>query len=108
MKVSGSKKLTGLIALQNELNKLGFKIDLKGNSELRIRNLVRWQAGSEPGIQNSESIKTYGDHRMAMSFAPLALVLGFIQIENPEVVSKSYPGFWEDLQKTKIFSLLWE
>jgi len=43
-------------------------------------------------------IKTYNDHRMAMSFAPLAL-LGEIEIENPEVVGKSYPEFWRDLEK---------
>jgi 3-phosphoshikimate 1-carboxyvinyltransferase len=92
------KETDRLTALQNELNKLGFNIVLAINSELRIQN-------SEPKTLNPELIKTYGDHRMAMAFAPLALVLGFIQIENPEVVSKSYPGFWEDLKKTKIFSL---
>ncbi len=43
-------------------------------------------------------IKTYNDHRMAMSFAPLA-ILGDIEIENPEVVEKSYPEFWKDLEK---------
>ena len=41
---------------------------------------------------------TYKDHRMAMAFAPLAL-LAPIQIEMPEVVSKSYPAFWEDLEE---------
>lgn len=44
-----------------------------------------------------QMIHTYNDHRMAMSFAPLAL-LGSIEIENPEAVKKSYPGFWKDLQ----------
>jgi len=86
------KETDRLTALQNELNKLGFNIVLAGNSELRIQN-------SEPKTLNPELIKTYDDHRMAMAFAPLALALGFIQIENPEVVSKSYPGFWEDLKK---------
>jgi len=46
--------------------------------------------------QNIE-IKTYDDHRMAMAFAPLALKVPII-IENAEVVSKSYPTFWEDLK----------
>ena len=46
-----------------------------------------------------EPIDTYEDHRMAMAFAPLALTLGKIEINNPEVVSKSYPGFWNDLRK---------
>jgi 3-phosphoshikimate 1-carboxyvinyltransferase len=44
------------------------------------------------------AIDTYNDHRMAMAFAPLAL-LGEIQINNPEVVKKSYPGFWDDMTK---------
>jgi len=41
---------------------------------------------------------TYGDHRMAMAFATLAM-LSPVKIENPEVVSKSYPQFWEHLKK---------
>ncbi|MFN0050278.1 MAG: 3-phosphoshikimate 1-carboxyvinyltransferase, partial [Cytophagales bacterium] len=46
---------------------------------------------------NEQVIDTYDDHRMAMAFAPLAL-LGNIEIENPNVVVKSYPSFWEDLK----------
>jgi 3-phosphoshikimate 1-carboxyvinyltransferase len=42
-------------------------------------------------------IATYNDHRMAMAFAPLALRVPII-IENAEVVSKSYPDFWKDLE----------
>jgi 3-phosphoshikimate 1-carboxyvinyltransferase len=45
-------------------------------------------------------IETYVDHRMAMSFAPACIPLGQITIDNPEVVSKSYPKFWDDLKKT--------
>ena len=47
-----------------------------------------------------KSIATYHDHRMAMSFAPLAMQLsqGLI-IENPNVVSKSYPNFWNDIEQ---------
>ena len=44
-------------------------------------------------------IDTYEDHRMAMAFAPLALKFSQIEINNPEVVSKSYPQYWEDLKK---------
>ena len=46
-----------------------------------------------------EPIDTYQDHRMAMAFAPAALALGSITINDPEVVSKSYPGYWEDLKQ---------
>ena len=44
--------------------------------------------------------RTYHDHRMAMAFAPLASVIGEISIEDPKVVSKSYPGFWEEFQRS--------
>lgn len=44
-------------------------------------------------------IETYGDHRIAMAFAPLALKTGAISISDHSVVAKSYPGFWEDLRK---------
>jgi len=43
--------------------------------------------------------KTYEDHRMAMSFAPLALILPEIIIEDPMVVSKSHPQFWDHLKQ---------
>ncbi len=43
---------------------------------------------------------TFGDHRMAMSLAPLALRTGAITLSAPSVVAKSYPGFWEDLEKS--------
>ena len=44
-------------------------------------------------------IETYNDHRMAMSFAPLSLKFGELQIINPGVISKSYPNYWQDLKK---------
>ena len=46
----------------------------------------------------TKAIATFDDHRMAMSFAPLALKFDGIMIEHPEVVKKSYPNFWEDLK----------
>lgn len=48
--------------------------------------------------QGNYCISTYNDHRMAMAFAPLALKLPYIIIENPEVVNKSYPTYWKDLE----------
>ncbi|MBP6230485.1 MAG: 3-phosphoshikimate 1-carboxyvinyltransferase, partial [Paludibacteraceae bacterium] len=44
------------------------------------------------------SIDTYEDHRMAMAFAPACIKLGKVIINEPHVVTKSYPTFWEDLQ----------
>lgn len=48
---------------------------------------------------NNIILDTYQDHRMAMTFAPLALKLGTISIRDPDVVRKSYPDFWKDLKK---------
>ncbi len=49
-------------------------------------------------LNHSGSVDTYNDHRMAMAFAPLAIKLPF-GINDAEVVSKSYPAFWDDLKK---------
>ncbi len=57
---------------------------------------------SDPHIRMpapDSSFATYGDHRMAMALAPLALITGSITLEDPEVVTKSYPCFWEDLEE---------
>ncbi len=80
------------IKRRNELEKIGCKTDISENS---IKSLEFF----EP--ENDISIATYNDHRMAMAFAPLALKVPII-IENAEVVSKSYPDFWEDMRKLDI------
>ena len=49
-------------------------------------------------VVERKSIRTYNDHRIAMSFAPLSLIFGELEIENIEVVNKSYPNFWKDLE----------
>ena len=85
------KETDRIEALKKELRKLGFLVDDIGGCEM-IWDGKRCEPTGEP-------IDTYEDHRMAMAFAPLALTLGKIEINNPEVVSKSYPGFWNDLRK---------
>ncbi|NBL63758.1 3-phosphoshikimate 1-carboxyvinyltransferase [Flavobacterium sp. NST-5] len=83
------KETDRLEALRNELTKLGAHISVTDDSLiLEISNK----------INENIAIKTYQDHRMAMAFAPLAIKTPII-IEEAEVVSKSYPTFWEDLQK---------
>jgi 3-phosphoshikimate 1-carboxyvinyltransferase len=77
-----------LTALQNELQKLGGKVTITDDS-------LRLEASS--AIHSNIKIATYNDHRMAMAFAPLALKVPII-IEDAEVVSKSYPNFWNDLK----------
>ncbi|HVS90830.1 MAG TPA: 3-phosphoshikimate 1-carboxyvinyltransferase [Mucilaginibacter sp.] len=78
-------------ALQNELAKIGVKLIEKG----RVYKLDC----SEKHIPEKVFINTYDDHRMAMAFAPLALVVPEVEIEDYMVVEKSYPAFWEDLKK---------
>lgn len=82
------KETDRLEALKNELSKLGAIITVT-NDSLTLEPSKK--------INENISIKTYQDHRMAMAFAPLALRVPII-IENAEVVSKSYPTFWEDLK----------
>ncbi|OGS75091.1 MAG: 3-phosphoshikimate 1-carboxyvinyltransferase [Flavobacteria bacterium RIFCSPLOWO2_12_FULL_31_7] len=83
------KETDRLEALKNELTKLGANIFVT-NDSLTL----------EPSKKMNEnvSIATYQDHRMAMAFAPLGLKTS-IKIENAEVVSKSYPTFWEDVKQ---------
>lgn len=83
------KETDRLLALKNEIKKLGTNIEISNNS-LGINS-------PKPLLKNVE-IKTYNDHRMAMSFAPLMLRTD-ICINDANVVSKSYPNFWNDLEK---------
>lgn len=91
------KETDRLQALIREMLKLGFI--LEENSP----NTLEWQGKKQPA-QSLVSIATYQDHRMAMSFAPVALrmkdqnEIKHFEIEDPAVVAKSYPGFWEDLK----------
>jgi 3-phosphoshikimate 1-carboxyvinyltransferase len=82
------KETDRLKALKNELTKLGATISVTNDSLTLV-------SGSPP--LEGLGVATYQDHRMAMAFAPLALKVPII-IEDAEVVSKSYPKFWEDLQ----------
>jgi len=84
------KETDRISALQTELKKLGFI--LKTNEAT-----MEWM-GECCYPDSNPVISTYDDHRMAMAFAPVCLKTGKIRIENPNVVSKSYPGFWDDLR----------
>ena len=83
------KETNRLTALKTEIEKLG------GNVKITDRSLELLNSGK---INENILIDTYNDHRMAMAFAPLGLRVP-IKINNPKVVSKSYPDFWDDLQK---------
>ncbi|TKG92386.1 3-phosphoshikimate 1-carboxyvinyltransferase [Puteibacter caeruleilacunae] len=88
------KETDRITALQNELLKFGAKLTEPRHGELA------WDGNIDESIINSEiSIPTYKDHRMAMAFAPAAMFYPNIKIEEPMVVTKSYPGYWNDLKK---------
>jgi 3-phosphoshikimate 1-carboxyvinyltransferase len=82
------KETDRLEALRIELTKLGADISVTNDSLTLV---------ASKNITSNVKIATYNDHRMAMAFAPLALKVPII-IKNAEVVSKSYPDFWEDLK----------
>jgi 3-phosphoshikimate 1-carboxyvinyltransferase len=83
------KETDRLEALKTELTKLGATISVTNNSLT-----LEQSENIKPNIR----ISTYQDHRMAMAFAPLAVKVPII-IEDAEVVSKSYPAFWEDVKQ---------
>lgn len=88
------KETDRIAALQKELLKYGFVLTAEGDDVLQWKG----EMTDQPVVPEHVSIDTYDDHRMAMAFAPIALVRGSVVINNPEVVSKSYPSFWEDMR----------
>jgi 3-phosphoshikimate 1-carboxyvinyltransferase len=85
------KETDRIEALKNEMKKLGYQLYDSENS------ILEWN-GERCEPEENPVIKTYEDHRMAMAFAPLAVKLGTIKIAEPKVVTKSYPGYWDDLE----------
>ena len=88
------KETDRIVALETELLKLGFRLEDRNDSELL------WD-GARAAMSETEreavAIDTYEDHRMAMAFAPVAMRFGSVRVNNPQVVSKSYPKYWDDL-----------
>lgn len=84
------KETNRILALQNELSKLG--AELKEESD-------KWLIIPSNKLPDQVLISTYDDHRMAMAFAPLCMLME-VSIENENVVNKSYPSYWEDLRET--------
>ena len=83
------KETDRLVALKTEIEKFGSRVEVTQDS---------LELFPQKEFSKNISVATYNDHRMAMAFAPLGLKVPF-EIEDAEVVSKSYPGFWEDFQK---------
>jgi len=87
------KETDRINALKTELEKLGATIEITKHGGLKLISGVKRE-------KDSVCISTYNDHRMAMAFAPLSLVCSNLQIEDPEVVKKSYPNYWTNLGET--------
>ena len=86
------KETNRLEALKNELAKFRVNLEIVENHTLYLK-------GGQTITKPTSNIETYNDHRMAMAFAPLSLVVGSFKINNPGVVSKSYPNYWKDLER---------
>lgn len=82
------KETDRLLALKNEMEKLGGRVEITVDS-------LHFLPSED--LKSGIKIATYKDHRMALAFAPLALKVP-LEIEEAEVVSKSFPGFWNDLE----------
>lgn len=87
------KETNRIAALQDELAKFGAQITEPAHGELK------WDGTFPLEKQEIPEIETYHDHRMAMAFAPACQTYRSVEILDPMVVTKSYPGFWEDLKK---------
>jgi 3-phosphoshikimate 1-carboxyvinyltransferase len=86
------KETDRIEALKSELAKIGVACEEPGRGLLEVKTF----AGK---IESPLRIKTFHDHRMAMAFAPLGIKYPEMIIENPGVVKKSYPGFWDEVKK---------
>ena len=87
LKIKETDRIAALIC---EMKKLGYVLHEAEDS------ILYWDG--ERCERSGEAIDTYEDHRMAMAFAPACLVMDNICINNPQVVSKSYPHYWDDLK----------
>jgi 3-phosphoshikimate 1-carboxyvinyltransferase len=84
-------------AMKNELEKLGIPVSLfEENNVVNALEIIPKKTDFQGGV----TFESYGDHRMAMTLAPLALKTGVLKLLNPDVVVKSYPRFWDHLRET--------
>lgn len=91
------KETDRIKALQKELKKLRWLLVKNKDNSYSLKRAL-------PTEKYNPIIETYNDHRMAMAFAPLAILHPKLEIENPEVVKKSFPNFWLEMEKIGIFA----
>ena len=87
------KETDRVLALRQEMERLGILLDVDQNG-----SWIRWDGKNKVKKISGPCIQTYQDHRMAMAFAPAAMKMPGLVIEDPGVVHKSYPRFWDDLK----------
>lgn len=86
------KETDRLAALVEELRRLGYQLRLTAD------DVLSWDGARCPA-DPVPVVRTYHDHRMAMAFAPLVILHPGLRIDDPEVVTKSYPQFWRELER---------
>ena len=86
------KETDRIEALKTEMKKLGYVISDRENS------IMEWD-GERCTPEEDPVIATYHDHRMAMAFAPATFKIDSLNVADPQVVTKAYPSFWDDLEK---------
>ena len=89
-----NKECDRLKAMHDELEKLGVKTEISSEYDA-----ITIYGNSNLTIEKDVKISTYNDHRIAMCFAVVGAKLGHIIIDNPKVVNKSFPSFWQELEK---------
>ena len=99
------KETDRIAAIRNELAKVGASFSkLPPQFSKKSPDQAFYLVDGKAHWKETPQFATYGDHRMAMAFAPLAL-LGPVAIEDPEVVRKSYGSFWAHLQEVGFFTI---
>ena len=89
-----NKECDRLKAMHDELMKIGIKTKISAEYDA-----IAIYGNSKITLENDIEIETYNDHRIAMCFAVLGTKLGHLIIKNPDVVNKSFPNFWKELEK---------
>lgn len=95
--------MTGLESLKiKETDRiLAMKAELAKMDAMLLESTKKWVLKPSESLPSSLHVETYEDHRMAMAFAPLSQLMD-VTINDPEVVNKSYPGFWDEIRKLGI------
>ena len=86
------KETNRIEALITEFKKLGINLNSENN------NKIWWDGNEAIIVPKNHFVETYEDHRMALAFAPIVLKTNSLKIDDPEVIVKSYPKYWKDLE----------